>query len=222
MRKNLPAAAVILCILAAFFLIVPVHTARAFDLNRDALDLKVGETYTVNAVPVAQDMPVTWTIRNREVAEITWADNSHAIVRGRKMGETELVARTKWGGRYVCNITVFKPKNRVLYKKGGVTIKTTGASITDYREGRLRISIRNTTKKTVAIYYKKMTINGHYIGDGYVCDVPRQAQVRENIICSFKKMKSYDIKNIRRARLVIQVRDVSYEKLGSKKVNIRY
>lgn len=222
MRKNLTAAAVFLCTLAAIIIIAPVKTVQAFQLNRDALDLKVGGNYTVDAVPGAQDIPVTWMIRNREVAEITWADNNRAVVRGKKMGETELVARTKWGGRYVCNITVFKPKNRVLYKKGGVTIKTTGASITDYREGRLRLSIRNTTKKTVALYYKKMTINGHYIGDGYVCDIPRQAQVKENIICSYKKMKSYDIKNIRRARLVIQIRDVSYEKLGSKRVNIRY
>ena len=219
MKRKLTSLIMALCVIAATML--PAAEAHATSLDKTKTSVKIGKTTSVNIINNTQGS-VAWSVEDGSILDIVGQDAGHAEVRGKKIGTTDLIAETDWW-TYRCEITVIKPKKRVVYKEDGVTVTVTGATIDDYDNGQILLNIKNNTGKTISVWADDVSLNGKMMNDDIVCSVAPKKQANDEIECYSSYMNKNKIKDIKSAGFKLEIRNKNLDILStSKHIKVKF
>ncbi len=92
----------------------------AVSLNRKAVSLNPGKTYTLKPALTPEDAETkfTWTSSNKKVATV-----KNGKVTAVAAGQAKITVKTANGKKAVCTVTVKKPPEGVKLSKASVTLK---------------------------------------------------------------------------------------------------
>lgn len=216
--KKLATLAITLSIFTA--LSVPA-TADATELDKQEETIAIGGVTSVNILG-NDEGSVTWSVKDPSMLDIIEQDAGHVAVRGKKIGTTDIIAKTDWWS-YDCQVCVIKPKNRVVYKGNGITAKVTGLTVDSYGDTQIMFNIKNSSGKKITAYAEDVSINGYMVNEGSIGEVSPKNQINDNLEIYKKYMNKNKITDIKTVQFRLQFFDSGFDKIDeSERVKVKF